>query len=182
MSDAYPRFAFFPRNISAPSWVKDIVSVFKAEQSQLDTQALEKGLSSDDALSILRPGFVALDFEVESGKRQNQKVHRPVLFGDDGVPRVRYEIDGFHDKLGIALEVEAGRGAGNNADYRDIVRASLIADTNYLVLAMPLSYKYKVNGKSETKRAYEISRDRLDAIFSSQRISLPLHGVLLIGY
>lgn len=46
-----------------------------------------------------------------------------MLFGENGVPQVSYDIDAFHDQLGIAVEVEAGRGAANNADYRDVVRA-----------------------------------------------------------
>ena len=65
------------------------------------------------------------------------KIFRPVLFGENGVPEVSYEIDAFHDGLGRAVEVEAGRGAANNADYRDIDRTSLILDADYLVLLMP---------------------------------------------
>lgn len=75
-------------------------------------------------LSNLSPGLVALRYAVESGKTKGAKIHRPVLFGENGTPSVNYEIDAFHDELGIAAEVEAGRGAAGNADYRDIVRTS----------------------------------------------------------
>ena len=53
------------------------------------------------------------------------------------MPSVSYEIDAFHDKLGIAVEIEAGRGAHNNADYRDIRRTSLILNANYWFWSRP---------------------------------------------
>lgn len=92
-------------------------------------------------------------------------VFRPVLFGKNGIPEVNYEIDAFHDQLGIAVEVEAGRGAAGNADYRDIVRTSLILDANHMALLMPIR-----------------TRGQLSAIYASQRLKLPFGGVLLIGY
>ena len=48
----------------------------------------------------------------------------------------------IHDGLGIALAVEAGRGAANGADYRDIVRASLLLDADNLALFMPGVYRF----------------------------------------
>lgn len=117
VSDPYPRFSYYPRNIGAPPWVESLVSAVRSCRAQIDTVALSKGISSDEVLHALRPGLATLGYEVEAGKRADQKVRRPVLFGDQGVPRVMYEIDAFHDDLGIAVEVEAGRGAANNADY-----------------------------------------------------------------
>jgi len=83
-------------------------------------------------LSHLCPGLVALGYAVESGKTKQAKIHRPVLFGENRTPSVNYEIDAFHDELGIAVEVEADRGATGNADYRDIVRTSLILDARHM--------------------------------------------------
>jgi hypothetical protein len=70
------------------------------------------GLTSDQVLSALRPGLVALGFEVEAGKDRAEKIRRPVLFGDSGTERVSYEVDAVHDELGLLVEVEAGRGPG----------------------------------------------------------------------
>lgn len=119
---------------------------------------------------------------IESGKSTAAKIQRPVLFGEKGRPEVMYEIDAFHDNLGIAVEVEAGRGAKGNADYRDIVRRSLLLDANFFVLMMPISYRYRSGGKEMTASAYAKSRDQLSAIYASQRLRLPFDGVLLIGY
>ena len=83
-----------------------------------------------------------MGYAVENqARRKPRRFRGPVLFGENGVAQVSYDIDAFHDGLGVAVEVEAGRGAANNADYRDLVRTSLILDANYLALAMPLSYK-----------------------------------------
>jgi hypothetical protein len=127
---------------------------------------------------VLRPALTAFGFEIEAGKTASGKIRRPVLFGENGRPIVAYEVDGFHPGLGIVLEVEAGRGAAGNADYRDLVRTSLIVDAEYLVLGMMLEYK---TGKT-TMRSYERTRDQLDAIYASERLRLPFKGVLVVGY
>ena len=46
---------------------------------------------------------------MESGKKKEQKISRPVLVGENGASRVSYEIDAFHDGLGIAVEVASPR-------------------------------------------------------------------------
>jgi len=101
-----------------------------------------------------------------------------VLFGEVGRPVVAYEVDGFHPQHEIVLEVEAGRGAANNADYRDLIRASLMVDARYLVLAMMLHY----GSGGPAIKSYDRSRDRIDAIYASERLKLPLDGILLVGY
>lgn len=150
-------------------------------QSQLDS-TIHSGISSDSALEHLRPGLEALGYEVESGKGRSQKVRRPVLFGDNGAERVAYEVDAFHDDLGIVLEVEAGRGAKGNATYRDLIRTSLIVGADYLVLGVMNSYRFKSGGKELTVTSYKDTRDQIDAIYSSRRLGLPFKGILLFGY
>ena len=71
---------------------------------------LPKGLTSDDVLAVVRPDLVALGFEVEAGKKKEEKIERPVFYGENGVPAVRYEIDAYHAEWRCGMEVEAGRG------------------------------------------------------------------------
>jgi hypothetical protein len=124
----------------------------------------------------------SLGYTVETGKAASQKITRPVLFGDDGRPSVSYDIDAFHDEMGVAVEVEAGRGSNGNADYRDIVRTSLLLDANYFALLMPISYHFKSGGKAQVVAGYNNTRSQLDAIYASERLRLPFAGVLLVGY
>jgi hypothetical protein len=151
-------------------------------ESKISTVVGKTGLGSDAVLSELRAGLLALGYAVESGKTRAATIRRPVLFGENGKEEVNYEIDAFHDELGIAVEVEAGRGAANNADYRDIVRTSLILDARSMALLMPVRYRFKSGQREYATPAYDRTRNQLDAIYASRRLMLPFDGVLLIGY
>lgn len=176
----YPAWKFYPLNAQPPEWVGEVVNVVNRCELAISTVDAHTGLSSDDVLGHLRPGLEALGFEVESGKGAGQKVRRTVLYGENGRPEVNYDIDAFNDYVGAAVEVEAGRGAANNADYRDIVRTSLILDAKYLILIQP--FAYRSNPTASPLYAYANSRDQLDAIYASRRLALPFEGILLIGY
>lgn len=180
MAVVYPHWKFYPLNTTPPEWVYDIVDLVNRAEMQISTVDAHTGLSSDDVLAVLRPGLEALGFEVEKGKSARDKVRRTVLYGENGRPEVTYEIDAFNDLIGAAIEVEAGRGSQSNADYRDIVRTSLILDARFLVLMLPLAYRS--NDAAKPRSAYATTRGHLDAIYQSQRLQLPFAGVLLIGY
>lgn len=178
----YPSWSYFPRNMRPPAWAVSFVEVVKAVESKISTVNCRTGLSSDDVLKSIAPGLKSLGYAVESGRAAAAKIFRPVLFGECGIPEVSYEIDAFHDKLGIAVEVEAGRGAAGNADYRDIVRTSLILDAHNMILLMPFRYRKTVKDREVVIPAYEHTRAQLSAIYVSQRLKLPFDGVLLAGY
>lgn len=173
----YPTWQFYPSRSAPPLWARDIAGVFTAVKPAIDSRS-NSGVNSDTALAALRPGLEQLGFEVESSKQKAGKIFRPVLFEEQGRPLVAYEVDGYHPDHRAVLEVEAGRGAANNADYRDLVRTSLMVDADFLILAMMLEY----HSAGSVMLSYKRTRDRLDAIYASERIKLPFKGVLLIGY
>lgn len=173
----YPRWCYWPRNTRPPPWVGDVVSAVCREQDTISTVDRKTGLNSDAVLQQLAPGLRELGFDVEWSKSATDKIVRPVLYGDQGAPAVSYEIDAFHDGLGIAVEVEAGRAASNNADYRDIVRTSLILDARFLVMLVPVTYR-----STQAVQVFDRSHDQLEAIYASDRLRLPFEGVLLVGY
>ena len=179
---AYPLWSFFPRNVRPPFWASSFVEVVQGAETKISTIERKTGLGSDAVLTELSTGLLALGYEVESGKTQAAKIRRPVLFGENGTPEVNYEIDAFHDELGIAVEVEAARGAAGNADYRDIVRTSLILDARNMALLLPVRYRTTSGQREQVIPAYERTRNQLHAIYASQRLKLPFEGVLLIGY
>jgi hypothetical protein len=151
----YPIWAYFPRNVRPPAWVTSLAAVVEGAKATISTVEQKTGLSSDAVLLELAPGLQELGYSVESGKTKDAKIFRPVLFGENGVPAVNYEIDAFHDELGIAVEVEAGRGAAGNADYRDIVRTSLILDARFLALLMPVRYRTTSGERRYAIRAFD---------------------------
>jgi len=181
MADPYPRWFYYPSRVIPPAWVDDVVRVFRSARDRIDSEHVQ-GKQSDGILAELAPGLMDLGFEIETGKGRDDRITRPVLFGDEGRPRVSYEVDGVHDDLGIVLEVEAGRGWMGNAFYRDLVRTSLILNARYLVLGLMTSYRYKSSGRENVNRSYELAKDQLDAVYASDRLALPFEGILLIGY
>lgn len=158
-----------------------MLSAFVAARTEIESAA-NAGLTSNRVLALLRTYLLPLGFEVEAGKRKDEKIRRPVFFGERGVEGKTYEIDAFNDTYGIALEVEAGRGARGNAVYRDLIQASLLVDARYLVLAVMSVYRHQQAGRGVVVHSYAESRDLLDAIYASARLRLPLEGVLLVGY
>jgi len=180
--ELYPRWDYFPRNVRPPEWVEPFVAQVRAVEVRISTVEQRTGLSSDDVLKELAPGLKQLGYAVETSRSATDRIRRPVLFGSNGRAEVSYHIDAFHDGYGIVVEVEAGRAAFNNATYRDIIRASLILDALYLVLLSPVTYRFFNRGRLSSKAAYSDDLDLLSALYASQRLPLPLHGVLLVGY
>ena len=178
----YPRWDYFPRNVRPPEWVEPFVAEVRAIEPRISTVEQGTGLHSDDVLQELAPGLRHLGYMVESSRSEADRIRRPVLFGSNGRPEVAYDIDAFHDGHGIVVEVEAGRAASNNATYRDIIRASLILDAQYLVLLLPVTYRFSNRGQPASVPVFTRGLDLLSALYASQRLPLPLRGVLLVGY
>lgn len=139
-------------------------------------------MTSDQKLARLRPALLGLGYEVEGGKKAKDKLRRPVLFGELGNEERTFEVDAFHGELGIALEIEAGRGTQGNAIYRDLIQTSLLIDARFLALAVLIEYRFKSGGKTIGSPDYRKTISLLDAIYASDRLRLPLEGVLIVGY
>ena len=180
-SGSYPNWKWYGESESLPSWVEPFIKVFSDAQTEIDSDHV-RGLKSDDVLAVVQPGLSALGYEVEKSKKKVDKVLRPVLWDEQGRPKVTYQVDAAHEGHGVVVEIEASRAILGNAFYRDLVRTSLIADAHYLVIGLAKTYKYKTSGKVSISRDYEYGRDELDALFASQRLQLPFKGVLLLGY
>lgn len=179
----YPRWRFFPAYAAPPDWVHPVVGVFAAVREEIDSAVtFEKRMASNDVLRVLTPGLTGLGFAVEEGKTEIGKLPRPVFFGDEGEYLRTYEIDTFEPERGIALEVEAGRATMGNAIYRDLIQASLMVDANFLVLAVPIEYRYMSKGKQMKEASYTKTYSVVEAIYGSPRLVLPFEGLLLVGY
>lgn len=175
------RFTSFPRTASPPEFVAALVGVFRNAADQISTVRLPKGLTSDEVLAVLRDDLTGIGFEVEGGKRQDQKIKRPVFFGENGEPSLQYEIDAYQPEWRCGLEVEAGRAWMGNAVYRDLIQALIMVNVDHLVLAVPFAYKYKSQGKPITSNAYENTIAVADALYGHSRIKMP-YGLTMVGY
>ena len=175
------RFSTFPRTIPPDIIAINTVDAFKKHLDSISTIKLAKGLKSDQVLAQVAYDLHEIGFEVETGKAQSEKIHRPVFFGENGQPTVKYEIDAYHPVNKVGLEIEAGRAWKGNAVYRDLVINLLLIDVEHLIIAVPLTYKYKSNGKDMLNKDYEYCMNLLDNLYSQTRFKLP-YKVTLIGY
>lgn len=175
------RFSTFPKTSKPKGFALEVVDVFKSHLTEISTIDLVKGLDSDTVLSIIRADLVKIGFDVEKSKKREDKIFRPVFFGENAEPTVKYEIDGFNDQWKCGLEVEAGRAWMGNAVYRDLVQSLVMVELEHLILAVPQTYKYKSKGKNLVSRDYENAKNLIDTIFSHTRFRLP-YDLTLIGY
>ena len=175
------RFSTFPRTEPPASFAVEIVKVFERHEGAISTLARPKGLTSDAVLRELRSDLVALGFEVERGKTVEDKIRRPVFFGENGRAGLQYEVDSFHPHWRCGLEVEAGRAWLGNAVYRDLIQALVMVDLDYLVLAVPNGYRRRSLGRIVVSKDYLGTCSVADALFGHTRIQMP-YRLVVIGY
>lgn len=175
------RFTTFPRTAAPPSFVGLVVAAFRSVEQEISTISLAKGLTSDQVLDRLRPDLLSLGFQIESSKERGGRIERPVFYGENGVPALRYQIDGYHEDWRCGLEVEAGRAWMGNAIYRDLIQAMVMVQVDHLILAVPNTYKYISGGRAVSSADYENTAAVADALYLHTRLRLP-YGLTVVGY
>ena len=151
----------------------NVVDAAKAENAQL---------RSNDMLWLVRPHLEACGFKVESGKAKEEKIDVPVLFGENNSIDKSFFADALSADGRIVLEVEAGRAVLNNQFLKDIFQACMMFDVEYLAIAVLNEYHYNKSGKTVVGHDYQEVKTFLETLYVSNRIRLPLKGILLIGY
>ena len=166
------RWIFYPKTEPLPEFLRETMKVFESSHSEIDSTNLK--LKSDDVLSILTPGLESIGYQVEKSKKGSDKVRFSVLYGELGKEKLAFEVDGYSKTHKAVVEVEAGRAVLNNQFLKDIFEASMMFDTDYLVLAVRNLYLEKDD--------FSVARDFLEAIYLTNKVKLDLQGILLIGY
>jgi hypothetical protein len=166
------QWMFFPRSTRCPELGLAVVSVFEAATHSIDSET--KGLTSDQVLARVGPHLSQLGFRVETGKTAAQKVAAPVLFGRNGSLDKSFEADAFHEEAGVVVEVEAGRGVVNNQLLKDLFQACMMHGVRHLAIAVRNTYR--------GGRDYERVIVFFETLYASDRLQLPLDGILVIGY
>ena len=82
----------------------------------------------------------------------------------------------------IVIEIEAGRAVFNNQFLKDIFQACMMFEVEYLVIAVLNEYTFMSNGKQQVAHDYLTVKTFLETLYISNRLQLPLKGILLIGY
>lgn len=181
MADSSIRYQSFPRTSPPPEFARELVNVFRAHEDEIATEDLDDGLKSDAVLAELRGDLTDIGFDVEEGKKKEEKIFRPVLFGENGEPQLQYEVDAYHPEYGCGLEVEAGRAWKGNAIYRDLIQAMMMVQVDTLALAVPNVYRYSRGDSIGENPAYRKTRDVIATLYDIGRADLP-YDTVLIGY
>ena len=167
------RYQFFPRSIGITKHICDVISAFISVEDKISSSN-GGDMKSDDVLAILRPNLERINFSVEKSKKSDDKIDVPVLFGYNNNVDKYFNADALSEDGKIVIEVEAGRATENNQFLKDIFEASMMFDVEYLILAVRNIYR----GHNDFERIYTF----LETMYISNRIKLPLKGILLIGY
>lgn len=175
------RFISFPKTEPPPAFAPQIAAIFVEHEPRISTRVLQKGLTSNEVLTIIRDSLVRLGFLVESGKQKQDKIQRPVFFGQNGEPTLKYEIDAFHPEWHCGLEVEAGRAWMGNAIYRDLIQGLVMVQVDTLVLAIPNTYKYKSAGRDVTSSDFDNTVSVVETLYGHTRVRMP-YTLLVLGY
>lgn len=166
------RFQFFPRSRGTNEQIAGVINCFKAVENDIDSET--KNLQSNDVLAVVRPFLEKQDFKVEMGKSNEEKIDVPVLFGRDNQIDKSFYADALSKDGKIVVEVEAGQATENHRFLKDIFEACMMFDVEYLVLA--------VRNKYRTHDDFQRIFTFLETLYISNRLQLPLKGILLIGY
>lgn len=175
------RFMSFPKTEPPPHFAAEVAGVFRQHESSISTVGLKKGLTSNEVLAVLREGLLALGFQVEAGKQKDDKIQRPVFFGENGQPTLNYQIDAYHPTWRCGLEIEAGRAWMGNAIYRDLIQGLVMVQVDVLVLAVPIGYRYQSGGRTVISSDYANTVNVAETLFGHTRVKLP-YGLVVIGY
>ncbi len=85
-----------------------------------------------------------------------------------------FDADAYHEETGFVVEVEAGRGVVNNQFLKDLFQACMMFGVRELAIAVRNTYR-KSNDFDRVTRFF-------DTLYASNRMTLPLEGVLILGY
>jgi len=164
---------YYPKSDKVPSHLLKVISVFESHNDIIESPINK--LVSNDVLAILADDLENVDFKVERSKRREDKIRIPVLFGRNGEIERSFEADAYNEKTKTVLEVEAGRAVDNYQFLKDLFQACVMHDTEYLAIAVKNIYKVSQADFNKVTSFF-------DTLYASQRLKLPLKGILIIGY
>ncbi|MBS1258040.1 MAG: hypothetical protein MAG551_01093 [Candidatus Scalindua arabica] len=166
------RFQFFPRSHGITEKINSIIECFKSVEDDISSE--KHTHSSNEVLKLLHLGLEEIGFNVETGKTKDKKINVPVLFGiNNGIDKC-FNADAISNDGKIVIEVEAGRAVDNNQFLKDIFQACMMFKVEYLIIAVRNDYR----GSDDFSKIYTF----LETLYISNRLQLPLKGILLIGY
>lgn len=166
------QYQYFPKSSKIPDFLSQLILVFQQKDEYITSSRFQ--LESNTILRTLSDGIMRLGYKVEISKRANDKIRIPVLFGRNGILEKYFEVDCYNSIKKVVVEIEAGRAVSNYQFLKDLFQACVMQDVDYLVIAVRNIYR--------TSKDFDKVLAFLDALYVSNRLILPLKGILVIGY
>ena len=163
---------YFPKSKSVPEHLKEVILVFQDCEKEINSESYN--YTSNQVLGKLRKKLEVLGFQIERGKKKEDKIKVPVLFGLNGKLEKYFDADGYHGEYKTVIEVEAGRAVSNYQFLKDLFQACMMTEVDYLIIAVRRNYRDNPDFQNVVTF--------FDVLFSSGRLSLPLNGILITGY
>ena len=163
---------YYPTSDAIPEHLLLVVNAFKEHGETIDSS--KHKLNSNEVLMTLKKNLLDQGFTVEKGKRAEDRIKVPVLFGRNGELEKSFLVDAFQEQTGTVLEVEAGRAVTNYQFLKDLFEACMMHNVTYSVIAVRKVYRRQAD--------FETVITHFDTLYASGRLKLPLKGVLVIGY
>lgn len=162
----------YPKNIPCNKNLRNIIGVFEKKINSIDSSNYH--LTSNDVLLAISSDLESLGYKVEKSKLKDDKITVPVLYGRNGKLEKWFDADAYNYEEKTVVEVEAGRAVTNYQFLKDLFEASVMSDVDYCVIAVRKIYRQSPD--------FEKVIQFMDALYSSNKLTLPLKGVLIIGY
>ena len=166
------KYQLFPRSQGMTDELKSMINCFEHVEPLICSEKFN--LKSNEVLMHLSTYLFEIGYKVELSKAKNDKINVPVLFGLNNKIDKEYHADALSADGKIVVEIEAGRATENNQFMKDIFQACMMYDVEYLVLAVRIVYRNHYD--------FDLIYTFLETLYISGRLSLPLKGILLIGY
>ena len=163
---------YFPKNKKLDNMSKQVISVFDGVAKDIDSDT--HTYKSDEVLAKVRPGLEACGFDVEKNKSKNGLISVPVLFGQNGRIEKSFDVDAWNESEYYVIEVEAGRAVANYQFLKDFFEACTMNGVDKLCIAVRNTY----NGANDFATVCAF----FEAMYASGRLTVPLSGILIIGY
>ena len=166
------RWMYFPNSNKLPDHLQNVIATFNKNESNISSDVHQ--LKSDDVLTLVAPDLEACGFVVEKSKAKADVVRVPVLYGENGKETLAFEVDAFDPVHNVVIEIEAGRAYTNYQFLKDFFECCMMQNADYFCVAVRKIYK--------GHKDFDSVCSFFSALFASQRMTLPLKGILVIGY
>ncbi len=163
---------YYPKRKEIPTHLKDIVDIFILKEKLISSDQFN--LHSNEVLEKVSLNLLELNYQVETSKKDIDKIKVPVLFGMNGKLEKYFDADAYNEVLKTVIEVEAGRAVSNYQFLKDLFQACMMHELEYLVIVVRNTYN--------KNKDFQSVITFFETLYNSDRLKLPLEGILIIGY